>query len=594
MNQYPGLITNAGLSLQTTCAIKTERKQISYGALSKRCMELRTRWANDNAKRVGVWASNELEALIGIHALNTTGRAVALLRPCQLNQQSDYVLSSGVDHVLNLSTWDLEPVGAPIVDEVGQASPWASWGWNDTLFYVQTSGTTGRPQWLPLTARQVHLSAFGSAIRLGHLPGDPWLNPLAPGYMGWLAVLTRCALYGTTMQVCNYTYRTVSAHLDTAKYTQLSLVPSMLSQLIKNTPHSLRQLRAVLVGGGPTSDALLALCRSESVQVVTTWGMTEAGSQVATQHLGASDNVGHVGPPMPFIDISIQNERFVLSGPLLNEPLETGDCGHIDPNGRIHVHGRVDDVILSSGHKVLPNEVETALMASAEIADACVFGIEHPTWGQLLCAAIVLSQDVDEAKLLPLITKMLSTLPSKFKPRRVWWVDHIPVNQMHKPLRSILSQTFFQFDKTMRAESIQETTGQCDGLEGVKVDGSMRQSNARPHDILGIDDVVAKDQRSGTDLHNSAFDPQFVALPDGFVEVTLGINEGQTDRMCVKELIPVSEDRKENFFESDMGVFEDTTKKNDASTINLVKSGSKVVTKSHDVNLLWRKGKAKL
>jgi o-succinylbenzoate---CoA ligase len=594
VNQYPGLVTHAGLSLRTLCALQTERGQISYGALSERCIELRSRWANSNAKRVGVWASNELDTLIGIHALNTSGRSVALLRKPQLNQQSDYVVTSGVDHILSIATWDLEPVGAPMVDEGAQPSPWVSWGWDDTLFFVQTSGTTGRPQWLPLTTRQVHLSAFGSAIRLGHLPGDQWLNPLAPGYMGWLAVLTRCALYGTTMRVCNYTPTTVSVHLDTAKYTQLSLVPSMLSQLIKTTPHSLRQARTILVGGGPTSDALLALCRSESVPVITTWGMTETASQVATQHLDADDNEGHVGPPMPFIDISIQNGRFVLNGPLLNEPLETRDIGTIDAHGQIHVHGRIDDVILSSGHKVLPNELESRLMDSTAILDACVFGIEHKTWGQLLCAVIVPPDNVDETQLTRSLLKLFETLPSRLKPRRVWQVDHIPANHMRKPLRSVLSRTFFQFDETMRRKPIQELTGQRDGLKSLEVDGGVGQTNTRPQNVLPVNDVMAKDQRAISDLNNSALHPQFIALPDGFMEVTLGINEGQTDRMCVKELIPVPEDRKENFFESDMGVFEDTTKKNDASAVNLVESGSKVVTKSHDVNLLWSKGKAKL
>ena len=64
--------------------------------------------------------------------------------------------------------------------------------------------------------------------------------------------------------------------------------------------------------------------------------------------------------------------------------------------------------------------------------------------------------------------------------------------------------------------------------------------------------------------------------------------------MCVKELIPVAEDRKENFLEGDVSVFEDATKKNDARAVNLVESRSEIVTKRHDVNLLRRKGKAKI
>jgi acyl-CoA synthetase (AMP-forming)/AMP-acid ligase II len=586
-------MTSAGMSLRTICALQTEHEQITYGELVDRCVELRAKWLNSNASRVGVWVNNSIDSFVGIHALNATGRSVALFRGASLSQNAAYVSDSGVDHVLNQSTWTLDPVAQPLADDESKP-PWSSWGWEDTLFYIQSSGTTGGPKWLPLTTRQIHLSAFGSAIRLGHLPGDRWLNPLAPGYMGWLAVLTRCALYGTTMRVCDYTHATVSAHLDTGEYTQVSLVPSMLSQLVESAAKSLRQVRTVLVGGGPTSDALLARCRNQGVSAVATWGMTEAASQVATQHVGSEDNQGHVGPPMPFVDVAIQDGRFILSGPLLNEPLETRDVGSIDAHGRIHVYGRVDDMILSSGHKVSPNEVEALLMRPTEILGVCVFGIQHRTWGQLLCAVIVPSADTNSSHLQQLLSKLIDGLPSQFKPRRVWQVDHIPMNQMGKPLRSVLGETLFQFDEVMSHKRLHKLTGERDGFEGLEVDGSVSQSNTCSEGVRTIDDVMPKDQRPFSNLNNPAFNTQFIALPNGFMEVTLRVNEGQPDRMCVKELIPVPEDRKENFLEGDMGVFEDTTKKNDASAVNLVESGSKVVTKGHDVNLLWRKGKAKL
>ncbi len=593
MNQYPPLIEHASLALRRVCALRTVTGELTYGELADRCMTLRTQWRNSPAIRVGVWVDNSLNASVGIHALNSSGRSVALLRGCPRTQKPNFLSESGVDHVLNLSDWTLEPVdGCPTPTD--HNIRWSSWGWDDPLFFVQTSGTTGVAQWLPLTTRQIHMSAFGSSIRLGHLPGDQWLNPLAPGYMGWLAVLTRCALYGTTMSLCDYHPSTVSAQLNTGTFTQVSLVPSMLSQMLESDPSSLGKLRTILVGGGPTPDPLLARCHALALPVVASWGMTEASSQVATQHAGTPKSLGHVGPPMPFVEVSVKDNRFVLSGPLLNQTLETRDVGYVDGDGQIHVQGRLDEMILSSGHKVLPNEVEQRLTQQTEVESICVFGIADETWGQLLCAAVVAPPEQPQSDWIKQFSTVVEDLPSRLKPRRVWQVDQLPLNQMYKPLRSLLSSFFLEFDQTMGSKLRHKLSRQSDGLETLEVDGRMRQPNARSQHTRPIDDVVLKDQGPITHLDNSAFNGQFVALPNGFMEVTLRVNEGQTHRMCVKELIPVAEDRKENFLEGDVGVFEDATEKNDSSAVNLVESGSKVVTKSHDVNLLRRKGKAKL
>lgn len=593
MNQYPPLIAHGCFSLREVCALRTQSASISYEVLGERCATLRKQWQTSPARRVGLWVNNQLDTLIGIHALNASGRSVALLRGAPSGNNDEYVQTSGCDHIIDCNEWTLKPVDA--VQTLNQSSrEWSSWGWDEPLFYVQSSGTTNQAKWIALTTRQVHLSAFASSIRIGHLPGDQWLNPLAPGYMGWLAALTRCALYGTTMGVYDYSPETIQTALNSHRYTQVSLVPSMLSQLIESCPNELSDLRTILVGGGPTVERTLRRAHAQGLSVVTTWGMTETASQVATQRSGFSKTVDHVGPPLPFVDVTVQDDRFMLSGPLLNEPLHTRDMGFLDESGQVHVRGRVDDVILSSGHKVLPAEVEDLLADFAGINSVCVFGLPDETWGQLLCAVLVLEDSHLRPDWMDSLSALIDTLPARFKPRRIWQIDRIPVNDMDKPLRTLLSRVCLELNEVMGSKLVQNVSRQSNGLEGLQVDGGMGQSDTGPHGASTVHNVVPENQRALTHLDNSTFHGQFITLPNGFLEVTLRINEGQTHRMCVKELIPVAEDRKENFFEGDMRVFEDSTEKNDASTVNLVESGSKVVTKSHDVNLLRRKGKAKL
>ena len=213
--------------------------------------------------------------------------------------------------------------------------------------------------------------------------------------MGWLAVCTRCALYGTTMVIC--APGEIGAQLSEGHFTQVSLVPSMLAQLVTTHAAPLAQLRTVLVGGSSTPTELVAQCIDAQIPIATTWGMTEAASQVATQHPGAPHASGHSGPPMPFVQVNLINERFVLDGPLLNQPLETNDTGFIDDDNQVHVSGRIDDVILTSGLKVMPLHVETQLRHLLPIEAVCVFGLPDETWGEIVAAVIVPNESEDIA-----------------------------------------------------------------------------------------------------------------------------------------------------------------------------------------------------
>ena len=100
---------------------------------------------------------------------------------------------------------------------------------------------------------------------------------------------------------------------------------------------------------------------------------------------------------MPFVQVNLINERFVLDGPLLNQPLETNDTGFIDDDNQVHVSGRIDDVILTSGLKVMPLHVETQLRHLLPIEAVCVFGLPDETWGEIVAAVIVPNESEDIA-----------------------------------------------------------------------------------------------------------------------------------------------------------------------------------------------------
>ena len=591
MTHYPPLVANSCVAYPEIIAFENHTDSIRYGELSAECAALCARWRPLHPRRVGLWVDNSLKSFIALHALNWMGSVVVCLRKRDGGSEADLLESCSIDHVVNTESLTLVPCGSE-----GPATQACErvWTWSAAQFELQSSGTTGEPKWLPLTTRQLILSAFGSAIRLGHLPGDQWLNVLAPGHMGWLAVLVRCALYGTTVRVRPFERDNLVPLLESGSITQISLVPSMLSDLVAHAPNALQRVRTVLVGGGPTNAALLQECRDKGVHVHASWGMTEAGSQVATQVSGALNTNGHVGPPMPFVDISERSGHLHLSGPLLNAPLTTQDLGTVDESGNITVLGRADDVILTSGHKIHPQEIESVFDRIAGVNICCAVGLPHSKWGNVVALVLESKHTAELVDVLGNAVAGIRMTPSPRKPRRLFVVDSIPTNAMKKVQRPLLVQLLLQFDQMMGAEPVQQHLGQGHRLEGPQIDGSVGQSDCGTNTSRLIDDIVAKGESAGAHVYNPDFNGQFFTLTQRDFEVTLGANEGQTNRMFVKELIPVAEDRKQKLFESGVCIFEDTAEENDTCAVNLVESRFKAVTKSHEVNLLSRKEKVKI
>jgi len=218
--------------------------------------------------------------------------------------------------------------------------------------------------------------------------------------------------------------------------TLLSLVPAQVARLLDDGWAPPAQVRAILVGGAAASPALLARAADRGWPVLTTYGLTEACSQVATQAPGTV-NRGQLGSGRPLVPLRIVDGEIQLRGATLLDRfvdapapfdaerwLPTGDRGFLDDAGNLHVLGRRDDVIITGGENVDPLEVEQALEAHPAIAAACVVGAPEETWGQLVVAILVARgappSDVE-------VAAHLETRLARWKrPRRVVWVAELP------------------------------------------------------------------------------------------------------------------------------------------------------------------------
>ncbi len=261
-----------------------------------------------------------------------------------------------------------------------------------------TSGTTGTPKGVPLTAAQqwrVAGSLAGAARALGirrHLcllPLPLLLENVAGAYAAHLAE-AECVIPGLgETGLRGGAGFDATACLDTvARYEPHSVIvlPQMLLALVGLLEAGARppaSLRFVAVGGAKVAPTLVARARAAGLPVYEGYGLSECASVVALNLPGA-DRPGSVGRPLPHAEVKVEDrEIHVRSG---GEWLATGDLGRLDADGFLHIEGRRKHVLITSfGRNVSPEWPEAELLAGGAIAQAAVFGEARPQ----LCALVV-------------------------------------------------------------------------------------------------------------------------------------------------------------------------------------------------------------
>lgn len=293
---------------------------------------------------------------------------------------------------------------------------------NNPFAIIHTSGTSGQPKGAVLTYNNFYQSTMSSAYRIGILPDDRWLCVLPLFHVGGLSIILRALLYGTAVELmptAKFDVDAVNHALIHRPITLVSLVPTMLYRLLEARREAWNpKLRLVLLGGAAPSPELVQRCVEEGIPLSTTYGMTEATSQIATS---TPDQVirkpASVGKPLLFTQVRVISENdedlsvnevgeVIARGPTImreyyNNPsatqralkdgwLHTGDMGYLDEEGDLFIVQRRSDLIVSGGENVYPVEVENILRQHPSIKEAVVVGLADAEWGQKVSAAIQL------------------------------------------------------------------------------------------------------------------------------------------------------------------------------------------------------------
>ena len=301
---------------------------------------------------------------------------------------------------------------------------------------IATSGSTGEPKGVQLTAGALLHSARASLDRIGARPGERWLCPLPASHVAGLGILTRSLVSGSVPVVAQPLRDEADLAGSGCAYT--SLVPTQLRRLLA-AGADLTGFATILLGGAAAPAALLDAARAAGATVVTTYGMSETcggcvydgvpltGVSVRTGPAGRIEIIG----PVLFSGYRLRPD---LTGQAMADGwFVTSDVGVVDAAGCVAVHGRADELINTGGEKVAPGEVAAALELCPGVREAVVIGQPDPEWGERVTAVVVPDDPAHPPTLPELRAAAGQRLPHYAVPRALVLVAEVPLLASGKP-----------------------------------------------------------------------------------------------------------------------------------------------------------------
>jgi acyl-CoA synthetase (AMP-forming)/AMP-acid ligase II len=264
----------------------------------------------------------------------------------------------------------------------------------------------------------------------------------------------------------------VAAH----RATHLVGVPVMLQRLLalpaqERAAFDTSSLRAVGSAGAPLApDVATAFMDAFGDVLFNLYGSTEVGFATLASPADLRAAPGTVGRPprgttmkvlddagreLPagetgrvFIGSGLVFDGYTAGGSreVVGGLMSIGDVGHLDAAGRLFVDGRDDDMILSGGENVYPQEVEDALAGHPQLADAAAIGVEDADFGQRLRAFVVprAGASADAVTEEALVAYLRERLARYKLPREIVVLDEIPRNPTGKVLRRALRDRAYE------------------------------------------------------------------------------------------------------------------------------------------------------
>jgi long-chain acyl-CoA synthetase len=351
----------------------------------------------------------------------------------------------------------------------------------DDLCHLQyTAGTTGKPKGAMLTHGNwmTALDAEREALRLR--PDDVYLGIYPMGHVGLSWGLSVLRAGGTFVMMDRFDPEHYLALVEKYKVTVLAGMPPVIHTLVHSPPGTedrLRTARLIISGGGQLLPAVWeAFDKRYHIPVANSYGLSEtivigSGTTTLPEYPHLTKNYQSVGVAVGYTEVRIvdvddpetemppgETGEIALRGPSVaqgywNLPdataavfrhdgwFLTGDIGYMDADGILYITDRKKDMIIMSGWKIYPTEVENVIVQHPAVADVAVFGVPDERKGEMPVAAVVVKAGATLSE--PDLESFCRVHLAGYKvPRRLIIVDALPRVHGWKLLRRTLREKF--------------------------------------------------------------------------------------------------------------------------------------------------------
>jgi acyl-CoA synthetase (AMP-forming)/AMP-acid ligase II len=357
---------------------------------------------------------------------------------------------------------------------------------NDVISLSATGGTTGKPKGVMNTHRSYQTFCAHFMISCYYPAGSLPVNLAAAPMTHTAGVLSiPCtARGGTVVVVTKPDPAVLLAAIPQHRITEFFLPPTVIYRLLDipdlNKKVDFSSLRYLMYGAAPMSVEKLKQAIEVFGPVMTGgYGQTEAPASIAflppdahftDGKLASDERLSSVGPPNPLVRVEIMNDAneilakgesgeicvrgdLVMKGyykapdktaeTIVDGWLHTGDIGHIDGEGCLHITDRKKDMIISGGFNVYPSEVEQVIWGHPAVQDCAVIGVPDEQWGEAVKAVVELNAG-QTASVEELISLCKEKLGSVKAPKTVDFVDSLPRSPIGKVLKKDLRAQYWQ------------------------------------------------------------------------------------------------------------------------------------------------------
>lgn len=318
----------------------------------------------------------------------------------------------------------------------------------DTALIILTSGSTDTPKAVCHSFFSLYHSILISNSLIGYSSSDQWILSLSPAHIGGFSIFLR-SLFSHIPLIIPKSQKAecLAETICESPGAMISLVPAMLENMISQNL-DLTTLKYIFLGGSASSDSLLDKIIKLKLPVVKVYGSSETAAMISAVNISqypefklssgfVSDNIEiqitddkEIQIKSSSLFVEYYNNPELTQKRLVDGFYKTGDIGTF-VNNVLFISGRKDNIIISSGLKINPQEIQNYILNFEGIADTVVFSIPDQKIGEkLVCAVIPASISFSTEQLINFLKEKISSYKI---PKEIFIVDNFPTLASGKP-----------------------------------------------------------------------------------------------------------------------------------------------------------------